>query len=207
MSPARALKRLLDLAVAGTMLVLLSPLVLAGALAVLWEDGWPVIFRQARVGAHGRPFRLVKLRTMRRNTLPVSLVGQVGSDHAMVLRSGRWLRRFKVDEVPQLVNVLAGDMSLVGPRPTVPEQVDQYSPYQRRRLEMPPGMTGWAQVSGGVSLSWPERILLDVWYIDHWSLGLDLRILLATPAVVFQGEQRNETAVTLAREHAARGRA
>ena len=205
MSPARATKRLLDLGIAIVMLLLCAPLLLAGALAILWEDGWPVIFRQERVGAGGRPFLLIKLRTMRRNTLPVSAVGQVGSDHAMLLDAGRWLRRFKIDEVPQLVNVLAGEMSLVGPRPTVQEQVDQYSPFQRRRLEVPPGMTGWAQVRGGVSLTWPERMLLDVWYIDHWSLALDLRILLATPAVVVRGDRQNPAALAAAREHAARG--
>lgn len=205
MTPDRAIKRAVDFLAAATLLLGLSPLLVLSSLVVLWEDGWPVIFRQERVGLRGRPFHLIKLRTMRRNTLPVSVVGQVGPDHAMVLRTGRWLRRFKLDELPQLLNVLVGEMSLVGPRPTVQEQVDHYTPYQRRRLEMPPGMTGWAQVNGGVSLSWSERILLDVWYVDRWSLALDLRILLATPAVVFRGERRSEPAVEQAREHAASG--
>jgi lipopolysaccharide/colanic/teichoic acid biosynthesis glycosyltransferase len=201
----RRAKRGLDAFGAGVLLLLLAPVLLLSALLVLLEDGWPVMFRQVRVGHHGRSFKLLKLRTMRQHMLPVSVVGQVGSDHVLVLRTGRWLRRLKLDELPQLVNVLRGDMSLVGPRPTVPEQVAAYTPYQRRRLEVPAGMTGWAQVHGGVVLPWPDRILLDVWYIDHWSLALDLRILLRTMSVLFRGERADPATLAIARTHADHG--
>lgn len=198
---ARGLKRLLDLLGAILLLLLSAPLLLLAMGCVVLVDGWPAIFVQERVGQGGRIFRLFKLRTMQRNTLPVSAVGQVHGDHPMVLRTGRWWRRLKVDELPQLVNVLRGDMSMVGPRPTVAEQVAAYSAYQYRRLGVRPGLTGWAQVRGGVMLSWPERMLLDVWYVDHWSLGLDLRILLATFPVLFRGERSDPRALELARRH------
>ena len=113
----------------------------------------------------------------------------------MVTRTGRWIRRYKVDELPQLLNVLVGDMALVGPRPTVPEQTEIYSDFEMRRLALPPGMTGWTQINGGIELTWPERILLDVWYVDHRTLWLDLRILLRTAAVILAGEKPNTEAL------------
>jgi lipopolysaccharide/colanic/teichoic acid biosynthesis glycosyltransferase len=197
-------KRALDLAVGSVLLVVATPFMVLGALAVLLEDGGPVMFHQQRAGKNESRFTLHKLRTMRRHDLTVGAVGQVGADHDLLLRAGRWLRRLKIDELPQLLNVLRGNMSLVGPRPTVPEQVAAYSPFERRRLSVKPGMTGWAQVHGNVRLSWPDRILLDVWYVDNWTVGLDLGILGRTAAVMFLGEQVNERALEDARLHAAR---
>jgi len=199
---ARAAMRGLDVAAAAAGLLLLSPLLLAAAALVALEDGRPVLYRQERSGRGGRRFALLKLRTMRRNDIPVDVLGPIGDDHPLVLRAGRLLRRFKVDELPQLVNVLRGDMSLVGPRPTVPEQVERYDAFERRRLFVRPGLTGWAQVNGNTQLSWPDRILLDVWYVDHWSLWLDLRILAKTVSVVLLGERPNVPALDRALAHA-----
>jgi lipopolysaccharide/colanic/teichoic acid biosynthesis glycosyltransferase len=167
------------------------------------EDGGPASYPQERVGKDGRLFRMHKLRSMRVNDLPVHVVGQVSHEHPMVTRVGRFIRRYKIDELPQMLNVLTGEMSLVGPRPTVAEQVERYSPFQRRRLEVRPGITGWAQVNGATALTWDERIQLDVWYIDHRSLRLDLEILLRTPAVAFLGERAHPEALRAAQEHAA----
>ena len=197
-----AVKRTVDVVVAGLLLVLLLPVLAVAAGLILLEDGPPVLYRQSRAGRGGAPFRLLKLRSMRVNELPVSVVGQVRGGHGMVTRVGRVLRRLKLDETPQLVNVLRGEMSVVGPRPTVPEQVAAYDEFQRRRLRVRPGMTGWAQVNGNVELSWDERILLDVWYVDHPSLLLDLKILLRTAWVVAAGERRDTRALEIARAYA-----
>jgi len=139
---------------------------------------------------------------MRVNTLSAVVVGQVRSKHPMVTTVGRWLRRFKIDELPQLLNVLRGEMTLIGPRPTVREQVDEYTPFQRRRLEVLPGMTGWAQVNGGVELTWAQRIILDVWYIDHRSFWLDLKILWRTLAVIWSGDEAHLSALEVACDYA-----
>jgi lipopolysaccharide/colanic/teichoic acid biosynthesis glycosyltransferase len=163
-----------DVLVAGVALVVLAPLVLLTALGVLVTMGRPVLFRQARSGLDGRQFTIVKLRTMRAERWP-------GEPDAT--RTGWWgrvMRASSLDELPQLINVLRGDMSLIGPRPTLPEQVVHYSQRQRGRLAVRPGITGWAQVNGRNSLSWPERIELDLWYVEHRSLRLDLQILLLT---------------------------
>jgi lipopolysaccharide/colanic/teichoic acid biosynthesis glycosyltransferase len=197
----RALKRAIDLLVSGVGLLIASPFVAIAALLVYLEDGGPVLFRQARVGRGGRFFEVVKLRTMRVDTVPLLKLGQVDEAHR-VTRTGRVLRRFKIDELIQLRNVLRGEMSLVGPRPSLPELVAQYDEFQRHRLRVLPGMTGWAQVNGGTQLSWDERILLDVWYLDHWTLGLDARILLGTVGVVLFGERRNAVALSAAQAHA-----
>ncbi len=206
MSAARRVKRAIDTAGAGALLLLLSPLLAAAAAMVALEDGRPVLFSQERVGRDGRPYRLWKFRTMRRHDAAPEAVGQVHGEHPLVTRVGRVLRRFKVDELPQLVNVLRGEMSLVGPRPTIASQVAAYDEFQRRRLRVAPGLTGWAQVNGNVSLSWRERIELDVWYVDHWSLALDARILLATLSVLARGETPRPRAVQRAAEHAERTR-
>ena len=165
------MRRLVDVTVSVLVLVLLSPLLLLSLLAVWLTLGSPLIFRQVRTGRNGRVFTIYKLRTMRDERFP----GEPDSD-----RTGRvcgFLRSTSLDELPQLFNVLRGDMSIIGPRPTLPEQVEHYTPHQHRRHEVRPGITGWAQVNGRNSLSWPERIELDIWYIDHRSLVLDLRIL------------------------------
>ena len=171
-------KRLFDLVVASTLLIGTAPLVGLIALAVWIDGGLPILFYQTRSGQHGKPFTLYKFRTLYPNT------GLVDTPRDHTTRVGRWLRRWGLDELPQLWNVLRGDMSLVGPRPTLPEQVARYGPFEQQRLAVRPGLTGWAQIHGRNALSWPERIDLDVWYVDHHSLGLDVRILLQTPRIV-----------------------
>lgn len=165
------MRRAVDLVVAGLALVVLSPLVVAIALAVWITMGRPVLFRQLRIGRQGRPFTILKFRTMRPEREP----GE--PDTTRLTRIGRVLRATSLDELPQLVNILSGDMSLIGPRPTLPEQVASYAPRQHGRHAVRPGVTGWAQVNGRNSLSWPERIELDLWYIEHRTLWLDLRIV------------------------------
>lgn len=196
------MKRVIDIVVSAIGLLLVLPLLSIVVLCLYLEDRGPIFYVQRRAGRDGRPFDLLKLRSMRVNSLPVGAVGQVDPDHPLVTRTGRLLRRSKLDEVPQLLNVLRGEMSLVGPRPTVPEQVVGYDDFERRRLLVRPGMTGWAQVNGNTRLSWRERIQLDSWYVDHRSVLLDLRILVSTATVVIHGERVNEKAVQEAREHA-----
>jgi lipopolysaccharide/colanic/teichoic acid biosynthesis glycosyltransferase len=175
-------KRALDAAAAGTALLLLSPLLAAVAVAVRVNLGSPVLFSQVRPGLHGRPFRLVKFRTMRDAAGPD---GQPLPDAERLTPFGRFLRASSLDELPELWNVLRGEMSLVGPRPLLTEYLPLYSPWQARRHEVRPGLTGWAQVNGRNALTWKERLELDVWYVEHRSLALDLRILLRTVATVF----------------------
>lgn len=168
------MRRAVDVVAAGLGLTVLSPVIAAIAGLVRWRMGSPVIFRQQRSGLHGRVFTILKFRTMRDARFPDE------PDDVRTPALGRVLRASSLDELPQLVNVLRGDMSLIGPRPTLPEQVVHYSAFQRRRLEVRPGITGWAQVNGRNSLSWPDRIELDVWYVDHRNLALDLRIVART---------------------------
>lgn len=195
-------KTVLDRFVAGLGLGLSAPILAVAAVAIAVSEGRPVLFHQERVGSRGRPFKVTKFRTMRVNSYSVTEVGHVGADHDLVTPIGRILRRFKVDELPQLANVLRGDMSLVGPRPTVPEQVAKYGPWELRRLEVRPGITGWAQVNGNVDLTWDDRIALDIWYLDHWSHWLDIRILVTTAKVLVKGDVRNDSALREALAHA-----
>lgn len=195
------LKRAVDIVLAAIGLLLAGPLILLGAACVALEDRGSPWFTQPRLGLGGGTFRIFKLRTMRRHDLPFRETGQVTEAHPLVLRSGRWLRRLKIDELPQLLNILRGDMSVVGPRPPLVDDLAGYDDYQRRRLEMRPGLTGWAQIHGSVTLDWSNRILMDVWYIDHWSLWLDLKILLLTPWAVIRGEQVNNSVLEQARRH------
>lgn len=196
----------MDVAVSAPLLIAAAPVLALAAAAVAAEDGLPVLFRQERVGAGGRTFRLYKFRSMRRHRDSPEAVGQVGEDHALVTRTGRILRRLKIDELPQLWHVLVGDMSLVGPRPTLASQVAAYDSFQRRRLSVRPGMTGWAQVNGNTRVTWEERIALDVWYVDHWSLALDLKILAGTLKVILLGERSNPEALQSATQHEKRTR-
>ncbi|HTD21233.1 MAG TPA: sugar transferase [Terriglobales bacterium] len=199
-------RRVVDVFGSAMLLLLVSPIFLITACAIWLIDRGPVFYRQTRAGLFGRPFKLLKFRSMRVNNLPAVIVGQVRGDHPMVTLVGRWIRRFKIDELPQLLSVLCGDMALIGPRPTVLEQVEEYSAFQRRRLDIPPGLTGWAQVNGGIEISWPERIMLDVWYVDHRSFWLDMRILWRTTAVILFGEEPNpkslEEAIAYAKQQA-----
>lgn len=201
-SPWDYLRRTADIFLAAGALLAVSPVVLLAMVAIFIEDRGPIFFRQDRIGYGGKPFTVWKLRSMRVNRLSVADVGQVKGDHHLVTRVGRVIRRWKIDELPQLLNVIRGDMSLVGPRPTVASQVAQYDDFQRRRLTVRPGMTGWAQVNGGVELTWEDRILLDVWYVDHRSLLLDGKILFRTIQVVLAGERPNTDAVEIAKAYA-----
>ncbi len=176
----RAAKRALDVTGAAVGLALSAPVVGAAALLIKREDGGPVLFRQERVGIDGRAFEVLKLRTMVVDAESQGAGYAVAEGDPRILRIGDLLRRTSVDELPQFWNVLVGEMSLVGPRPTLRYQVDRYTDRQRRRLEVKPGLTGWAQIHGRAQLPWDERIELDVWYVEHQSLGLDLRIMLRT---------------------------
>jgi lipopolysaccharide/colanic/teichoic acid biosynthesis glycosyltransferase len=198
----RAVKRGVDVVGAALLLAACLPVLTIAAAAIAVEDGRPVLFFQQRAGRSGRPFTLVKLRTLQVNRIAPEDLGQVRAGNALALRAGAVLRRLKIDELPQLWNVLVGDMSLVGPRPTLPEQAARYDAVQARRLEVRPGLSGWAQVNGNVELAWEERILLDVWYVDHFSLLLDARILAATLRVVLFGEKRDPAALAEASQHA-----
>jgi lipopolysaccharide/colanic/teichoic acid biosynthesis glycosyltransferase len=179
--------RALDLAIAGLLIVLTAPLLGLAALAIKLESRGPVFYRQRRVGKDGRQFELLKLRTMVPGAESMGAGIYVLEGDPRITRTGRLLRRFSLDELPNLVNVLQGDLAVVGPRPTVQEQVDGYTERQRRRLEVKPGITGWAQINGRTSLPWPERIELDVWYVEHRSLRLDLRILARTARLLATG--------------------
>jgi lipopolysaccharide/colanic/teichoic acid biosynthesis glycosyltransferase len=191
--------RLISVFVSAALLLLTSPVFLVTALLIWLEDRGPVFYTQARAGLHNRPFQLFKFRSMRVNNRPVlrdtTQASEIGKDHPLVTPIGRLIRRYKIDELPQLINVLLGDMALIGPRPTVPEQTAEYSAFEMKRLDLPPGMTGWTQINGGIELTWPERIMLDVWYVDHRKLRLDLLILWQTAAVIIAGEKPNAEAV------------
>lgn len=170
-------KRAIDVLASSVGLVLLSPILLIAGLLILLFMGRPIFFRQLRPGKYGEPFKLVKFRTMRDAT---DVSGNPLPDRERLTRVGRLLRATSLDELPQLWNVLHGDLSLVGPRPLLMEYLDRYTPEQMRRHEVLPGITGWAQVNGRNELSWSEKFQLDVWYVDNWSLWLDLRILCMT---------------------------
>jgi lipopolysaccharide/colanic/teichoic acid biosynthesis glycosyltransferase len=188
-----ALNRALDVAGASLGLALASPLLAASALAIKLEDGGPVLYRQTRVGKDGVDFDLLKLRTMVVGAEKQGAGWAVNKGDPRITRVGRLLRRLSLDELPQLWNVVRGDMSLIGPRPTLRYQVEKYTDRQRRRLEVKPGITGWAQIHGRAALPWEERIELDVWYVEHRSPLLDLKILLRTPLALFGGTYKGET--------------
>ena len=182
------MNRALDVAIAGAALAVTSPVLAAAALAVKLEDGGPVLYRQTRVGKDGLDFELFKLRTMVVGAERLGAGYAVDRGDPRITRVGRILRRLSLDELPQLWNVMRGDMSIIGPRPTLRYQVDQYDERQRHRLDVRPGITGWAQIHGRARLSWAERIELDLWYVEHRSLALDLRILARTTRLVLTGQ-------------------
>ena len=200
------LKRLIDLFGAAAVLLVLSPLLLVTMLCIVLEDGLPIFFSQKRAGQGESEFDILKFRSMRVNDEPAETMGVVTVSHPLVTRTGRFIRRFKIDELPQLYNVLRGEMSLVGPRPTLLQQVHDYNAFERRRLEMKPGMTGWTQVNGSINLPWDERIALDVWYTENWSLLLDFKILLQTVGVVLFGETPNPRVLEEAAAYAQRAK-
>jgi lipopolysaccharide/colanic/teichoic acid biosynthesis glycosyltransferase len=181
------MNRLFDVVSAGFGLAVTSPLLAASALAVKLEDGGPVLFRQTRVGRDGIDFELLKLRTMVVDAEHKGAGFAVDAGDSRITRVGRILRKTSVDELPQLWNVVRGDMSLIGPRPTLRYQVEKYTARQRKRLDVLPGLTGWAQIHGRATLPWDERIELDVWYVEHRTPRIDLAILLRTPLALFGG--------------------
>jgi lipopolysaccharide/colanic/teichoic acid biosynthesis glycosyltransferase len=177
-----------DVLIAALALAVLSPLLLIAAAAIKLGSRGPVLYRQRRVGKDGREFEMLKLRTMVEGSDPVGVGTVVTRDDPRVTAAGRFLRRSSLDEIPNLLNVLRGEMAIVGPRPTIPAQVDDYTPRQHRRHEVRPGITGWAQVQGRAGIPWEERIELDVWYVDHRSAALDARILLRTLRLLVTGQ-------------------
>jgi lipopolysaccharide/colanic/teichoic acid biosynthesis glycosyltransferase len=188
-------KALLDRAIAAVALVVLVPLFAALALWIVAESGRPVIFRQRRAGRDGVPFSMLKFRTMVADAIELGRELRLSDDpfglipnDPRITRAGRFLRRTSLDELPQLWNVLRGQMSLVGPRPDLVEQVANYEPADRRRLAVNPGITGWAQVQGRDEIPWEERFRLDAWYVDNWSLALDAKIVLRTLGQLGRGE-------------------
>jgi lipopolysaccharide/colanic/teichoic acid biosynthesis glycosyltransferase len=181
------IKRAVDIAIALPLVVLSAPLVALLALAVRLESPGDPIYRQTRVGKDGRLFEIYKLRTMVYGAEFTGAGLAIAAGDSRITRLGTLLRRYSLDELPNLWNVVRGDMSIVGPRPTLKGQVDQYTERQRGRLAVKPGITGWAQINGRASLPWPERIELDLWYVEHRSLALDLQILSRTLGLVVRG--------------------
>ena len=179
--------RAFDVLIAALGLLVLSPILLVAAIAIKLGGRGPVIYRQRRVGMDGREFELLKLRTMEQGSDPVGVGRVVARDDPRVTAAGRILRRTSLDEIPNLINVLRGEMAIVGPRPTIPAQVKEYTPFQHRRHEVRPGLTGWAQVQGRAGIPWEERIELDVEYVERRSLILDLRILAKTAWLLVTG--------------------
>jgi lipopolysaccharide/colanic/teichoic acid biosynthesis glycosyltransferase len=185
--------RILDVAIAGTGLVVTSPALALAALAVKLEDGGPVLYRQMRVGKDGADFELLKLRTMVVGAEKLGAGYAVDRGDDRITRAGRILRRLSLDELPQLWNVVRGEMSVIGPRPTLRYQVERYDERQLHRLDVKPGITGWAQIHGRAALPWAERIELDLWYVEHRSPAVDLKILLRTPLALFGGTYKGDT--------------
>jgi lipopolysaccharide/colanic/teichoic acid biosynthesis glycosyltransferase len=182
------MKRTFDLLLGGVLLVLAAPLLAVLALAVRMDSPGPAWFRQTRLGHRGRPFSIIKFRTLRHGSTHQGAGLEISRGDSRITRIGRVLRNLRLDELPQLFNVLGGSMSLVGPRPLLPEHLPYYAEQDRRRLEVLPGMTGWQQVSGAARHSWRERVALDVWYVDHRCLRLDLLILWRTVGVVLRAD-------------------
>lgn len=187
------MRRILDIAIAGAGLVVTSPLLALSALAIKLEDRGPVLFRQTRVGKDGKDFELLKLRSMVVDAEHKGAGYAVDEGDSRITRAGRFVRRTSIDELPQLVNVLRGDMAIIGPRPTLRYQVERYDERQRKRLDVRPGLTGWAQIHGRATLPWEDRIELDVWYVEHRSAKTDLLILLRTPLALLGGTYKGKT--------------
>ena len=181
------IRRAVDIVVSATVLAIASPILALAAVAIRLESLGPIIYRQRRSGLHGDEFEVLKLRTMVDGAEHKGAGLAINENDSRITRVGTFLRRTSLDELPNLVNVLRGEMSLIGPRPTLPVQVEQYTARQRGRLQIKPGLTGWAQVNGRASLPWSERIELDLYYIEHRSLALDLKILRRTASIVLGG--------------------
>jgi lipopolysaccharide/colanic/teichoic acid biosynthesis glycosyltransferase len=185
--------RVADAALAGVGLAIASPALALAAAGIKLEDGGPVLYRQRRIGLNGQEFELVKLRTMEVGAEHKGAGYAVNEGDPRITRVGRLLRRLSIDEIPQLWNVVRGEMSVIGPRPTLAYQVERYTPGPRPRLEVRPGVTGWAQIHGRARVPWDERIELDVWYVEHRSPWLDLKILARTPRALFDGTYKGDS--------------
>lgn len=196
---SRTVKRILDRVIAAITLVLIGPILIIVAIAVYSRMGGPILFTQLRSGKEASIFRVYKFRSM---TNACDGRGNLLPDEDRLTGLGKFLRRVKLDETLQTWNILTGEMSFVGPRPTLPEQVKDYNDLQKLRLFIRPGLTGWAQVNGNTELTWDERIWLDIWYLHHWSVWLDLTIIIKTLGVVIWGERRNEKALSQALSYA-----
>jgi undecaprenyl phosphate N,N'-diacetylbacillosamine 1-phosphate transferase len=183
------IKRVVDLLLVIPLSIILVPLILIIVLVICLDSKGGPFYNQERVGLHGRNFMLFKFRTMNRNKSGIVIGKEVYKGDDRVTRLGNYLRRYKLDELPQIFNVILGHMTIVGPRPDIPVQVANYTDYQRQRLSVRPGLTGISQVSGNIWMPWSERIKMDVWYIHNWSLLLDLRIIWHTFTVLLHGEQ------------------
>ena len=195
--PVPISKRILDFALAIPGIVILSPIFLIIAILVGLNYGTPIIFRQKRPGYLGKPFRVYKFRTM---TNALDQGNNLLPDSERITRLGRFLRSYSLDELPELINVLRGEMSLVGPRPLLMQYLERYSPEQARRHEVLPGITGWAQINGRNALTWEEKFKLDVWYVDHRTMGLDIKILLITVIKVLRREGISQSGHATAEE-------
>ena len=187
------MNRALDIVTAALGLAVTSPLLAVSAIAIKLEDGGPILFRQTRVGKDGEDFELLKLRPMVVDAERKGAGYAVAAGDSRITKVGRILRKTSVDELPQLWNIVRGEMSLIGPRPTLRYQVEKYTAHQRKRLDVRPGLTGWAQIHGRATLPWDERIDLDVWYVEHRSPRVDLKILLRTPLALFGGTYKGES--------------
>jgi lipopolysaccharide/colanic/teichoic acid biosynthesis glycosyltransferase len=185
--------RAADTVIAGVALVVASPVLAVAAVWIKLTDGGPVLYRQTRVGKDGADFELLKLRSMVVNAEKMGAGLAVNEGDSRITRAGRILRKLSLDELPQLWNVVRGEMSVIGPRPTLRYQVEKYDAHQLRRLEVRPGITGWAQIHGRATLPWDKRIELDVWYVEHRTPLLDLKILARTPLALFSGTYKGET--------------
>ena len=193
--------RLLDLLVASIALLVFAPIGLILAILIRLESGGPVLFVQERAGKHGKPFRMYKFRSMVVNAIDPLHLGPLKHEHPLITRVGRLMRRTKMDELPQLLNVLRGEMRVVGPRPCLVSPIETMSPQALRRFDVSPGMTGWAEINGNVELTPDEQLVLDVWYVENHSIWLDIQILFKTLNVAVFGAKRCETAIGQAQEH------
>lgn len=182
-------KKLFDFMFALIFIIVLVPVFIVLAILIVIDSGYPVFFTQIRIGEKGKPFKIYKFRTMTTDKTSQDAGNIILMDDYRITKIGKYLRKYSVDELPQLINILRGEMSIIGPRPTLEYQVKKYDPRQNKRLDVKPGITGWAQVNGRNNLTWAQKIELDIWYVEHMSLPLDFKILCLTLVVIFQTKQ------------------
>lgn len=196
----RWIKRTVDLLISACAIIFLLPFWILLGLCIYLEDPGKIFFKQQRLGKNGKLFTIYKFRSMYINNIPPMELGAIKHDHSLVTRVGYFIRRFKLDETPQFLNVLLGNMSLIGPRPCLPERLSTMTLIQKKRLDFLPGLSGWAEVNGNVDLTWDEQIILDLWYVKNWTFFLDIKIIFLTLKVVLFGSEKNETALNDAKD-------